>query len=406
LPERLIPDPLPNVVRLNRALEAAWRSGLLPRPRLDQDALVRAALRGRSLDALGREAAWSEPLHILTHAIESEADLNPLGQAMAHGQIVMALRTRIRAVALWRRKPEVLERRTPPPIIILGQMRSGTTRLQRLLACDNRLAHTRLFESLLPVPRRGRKLQAGAILAILQRLNPELSRIHPTSISAPDEEFGLFSPSVGSAQFEAQWRVPSFSRWWEQQPTENLYEEFKCLLQTLAWSRGEKDGRRSVIKAPQFMQDLSTVLSTFPGATLLWLRRDPAEAVASAASLVWNQMRIQSNSVDRAWVGREWLRKTRLRQERTETALAGADAPTPHIVEYQAMNRDWRSEISKVYDHIGLELTPAAERRMDMYIQAAQSHRGHRYSLAQFGLSPAQVQLAKARSSRWAARRA
>lgn len=395
MPERPVPLPLPNVVRLNSALEKAWRSGLLPRPRLASKSLIDAALRGRPLGSLGPETAWLEPLEVLTSALQSEADLNPLGKAMAHGQIVMALRTRIRALALWREKPEVIEREMRPPVIILGQMRSGTTRLQRLLACDDRLAHTRLFETFVPVPRRGRRLQAGTILTFLNRLNPELGRIHPTRVSAPEEEFGLFSPSVGSAQFEAQWRVPSFSRWWEAHPTENLYLEFKRYLQTISWSRGENADRPAVIKAPQFMQDLATVLKLFPGARLLWLQRDPAEAVASAASLVWNQMRIQSDTADPVWIGQEWLRKTRLRQVKTEAALSSASAPRPHIVEYEAMNRDWRGEIGKIYDHIGLELMPAVERRMERYIEGARFHRGHRYSLDQFGLSKAQIRFAQ-----------
>ncbi len=387
-----MPNELNNVRRLNRALEAAWRSGILPRPKLDCGSLVKASLQGRSIEFLGPEAAWSKPLELLTESLSAEAHLNPLGQTMAHGQIVMALRTRMRASALWQRRPEILERPMAPPIIILGQMRSGTTRLQRLFACDDRLGHTRLFESLLPVPRIGRKFQAGAILALLRRLNPELGRIHPTSISAPDEEFGLFSPSLGSAQFEAQWRVPSFSRWWEQQPTESLYAEFKQLLQTISWSRGEGESRRPVIKAPQFMQDLPTVLASFPGATLLWLKRDPVQAVASAASLVWNQMRIQSCSVDPFWVGQEWLRKTRLRQTRAETALTMATASAPLAVDFEAMSHDWRAEIGKIYDHIGLPLTPAVERRMHRYVDGARSHQGHRYSLNQFGLSVTQVE--------------
>jgi hypothetical protein len=55
-------------------------------------------------------------------------------------------------VSLWRAQPEIRDRPIPEPIVILGQMRSGTTRLQRLLACDDRFAHTRLYESLIPAP--------------------------------------------------------------------------------------------------------------------------------------------------------------------------------------------------------------------------------------------------------------
>ena len=383
---------LANVRRLNKALKSCWRSGLVPEPRLESEALEKAALKGRPEDAFGTHFEWRVPLQILTQALAREADLNPLGRTMAHGQMVMALRARMKAAKLWREYPEILEMPVEPPIIILGQMRSGTTRLQRLLACDDRLAHTRLFESLVPVPRFGRRVQAGAILSLLRRLNPGLGRIHPSAVTAPEEEFGLFSFSFGSAQFEAQWRIPSFSRWWEKSPTSDLYLEFRRLLQTIAWSRKARKVRRWVLKAPQFLQDLPTVLETFPGATLLRLQRDPGEVVASSSSLVWNQMRIQSDHSDPVWVGQEWLRKTRLRDEIATRSLgAGTSA---HIVQFEAMNRDWKSEMACIYQHLGLELTPEVEQRMERYVKGARSHRGHHYSLSQFGLSEGEVRSA------------
>ncbi len=239
----------------------------------------------------------------------------------------------------------------------------------------------------MPIPHPRRRLQARAILYFLRRLNPELAKIHPTAVSAPEEEFGLFSFSFGSAQFEAQWRMPTFSRYWEESSTDALYAEFRRLIQTIAWSRRPRKDLRWVIKAPQFLQDLPTVLKAFPGASLLWLKRDPAAVVASSASLVWNQMRIQSDSADPNWVGREWLRKTLLRQQVAEQAMRQDSAPIAHVVDYEAMNSDWRGEMKRVYGHLGLDLTPTVERKMSSFIRSARSHQGHRYSLAQFGLS-------------------
>ena len=310
---------------------------------------------------------------------------------MAHGQIVMLLRSRIRARKLWRRHPEILDRPLGAPVIVLGQMRSGTTRVQRLLACDPRFAHTRLYESLFPIPRRGRRLLAGALGTILNRFNPAIGRIHPSAAGAPEEEFGLYSLSFAGALFEAQWRVPGFGRWWEQADKAPLYREFAALLRTLAWARGDPPGKPLILKVPQFMQDLPALLDVFPDARLIRLHRDPAAIVASSASLVWNQMRIQSDRADKAWIGREWLRKTHLRERVAVETLAAR----PHVprldVAYDAMNRDWRAEIARVYDFLGFELTPELQRRMANYVAGAHRHLGHRYSLAEFGLEPAEI---------------
>lgn len=383
----------------NRGLDAAWRAGLLPRPILDPLAFEAAALGKRSRDSFGPAQEWRIPYRLLVRSLREEANLNPLGLAMAHGQIVGALRARIRAQDLWRLHPEILTRPIPAPVVILGPMRSGTTRLQRLLACDDRFAHTRLFESLHPVPGPGRVLKTRASLAALNLFNPALRAIHPMRPRQPDEEFGLFSLSFGSTQFEAQWRVPGFTAWWEAADTSWLYREFRALLQTIGWARGAPAERPWLLKAPQFLQDLSAFLDAFPDARLICLDRETERIVGSAASLVWHQMRIQSDSVDRAWIGREWLRKTRLRQTRAAAART-ARPDVPQIdVSCEAMDGDWQGEMTRVYAFLGLELTRTVRRRMAAYIAGARAHHGHRYGLEQFGLTREML----ARTSAWAA---
>ena len=383
-----------NVRWANRALARLWRSGLAPRPRIGAGELEATALRGEPASAFGPGEEWRAPFEILLRSLREEADLNSLGLTMAHGQVVMMLRARMRAVKLWRDHPEILERPVTAPIVILGQMRSGTTRLQRLLACDERFAFTRMYESLIPVPfgrapgtRDSRRWRARAGLALLRRLNPEIGRIHPTGPSAAEEEFGLFSFSFGSAQFEAQWRVPDFSRWWEGADTRPLYRELRTLLQTNGWYRGEAADKPWILKAPQFLQDLPALLGTFPDARLLVLERDLGTVVASTASLVWSQMRIQSDAVDKAWIGREWQRKTLLRRDRVEAALgAWPEVPRLHL-SYQAMSHDWRAEIARIYEFLGIDLKESVLDRMQTYVAGERRHLGHRYSLDEFGLT-------------------
>ena len=377
--------PLPAVTQANRALLALWRTGLAPRPSLDAESLMRAALKGGEERMFGPDNSWREPFERLLCALRDEASLNPLGLAMAHGQIVQILRARIRAVALWARHPEILTRPLAPPIVIVGPMRSGTTRVQRLLACDRRFSHTRLFESLHPIPFGrlwdSRPLRTGFALAALNRFNPAVAAIHPSRPHDPEEEFGLLSFSFGPPQFEAQWRVPSFTHWWESADKSFLYKEMLRLLQTISWTRGEPADRPWLLKAPQFMEDLPALLDTFPGARLLCLDRAIDAVVASSASLVWNQMRIQSDAADPSWIGPEWLRKTKRRNRiSAETRRARADVQQVAL-DYEAMNRDWRAEMRRVYGFLAMDLSPGLEQRMAAYLAGSRRHHGHRYSL-------------------------
>ncbi|UYY58595.1 sulfotransferase family protein [Sphingomonas sp. S2-65] len=387
--------------RVNALLEKAWSKGWLSRPVLEPDALIGAARARTGLQDLGAEPGWRERLELLLHALHEEAALTPLGKVIAYGQLVAALANRARAHTLWQRHPEILDIPIPAPIVVLGQMRSGSTRMQRLLACDPRLAHTRFFESWNPLPgaRLGRiddRMLRGWIgLRCAHWLNPEFGIIHPTGTCQPDEEIGLHNVSIFGSAFEAQWRVPSFAAAGEAMDAVPVYTEFKRLLQSIAWLRGERGDRPWILKVPQLTQDLGALLEVFPDARLVCLDRPAAALVASSASLVHSQMRMQSDAVDRDWIGREWLRKIALRQRRMRAARARADVPQVDV-DFDTMNADWAGEMQRVYRALGMALTPAVEQRMARYM-AQPAHRklgGHRYTLEAFGLSRQEVDAA------------
>lgn len=397
------PDRQPLLRLLNRGLTQSWRMGVATKPRLTAAAMIADARRRTGLDDFGPEERWRPALDLLARALVREARLNALGRTIAYGQIVGILMQRLRAHALWAEHPEILERPIEPPIIVLGHMRSGSTRLQRLLACDPRFAHTRFFESWRPVPhRRGaalddRKWRAGAALHVARMLNPRFTAIHPTTLSAPDEEIGFHAFSLCGAPFEAQWRIPSFAAHWEGADLDPVYGEFRALLQTIGWLRGEPPERPWILKVPQFMQDLPALLRVFPDARLLCLSRDPAEVIGSSASLALNQMQIQSDHVDPHWIGHEWLRKVALRERIAHATRAVATASQLDIA-FAAMNADWLREVRRVYDFLGLDLPRETETRMRAYVAAAHGHANKRpgYSLADFGLTRRDVAAALA----------
>lgn len=381
----------------NRALLRAWDKGWSAAPVLEPDALVAAARASTGLHDLGDPAVWRDRLDVLCRALADEARLSPLGRTMAWGQLTAALRDRLRAHALWARHPEIAEVPFPAPVLVLGQMRSGTTRMQRLLACDPRLRWTRFYESWCPLPATDwpiddRRWRAGAMLAAMQALNPEFSVIHPSSVNGPDEEIGLHALSFHGSVFEAQWQVPSFARYCEGADLSGVYREFRLLLQTLAWQRRDRSARPWVLKVPQLTQDLRAVLDTFPDARIVRVEREPVAVVASAASLVRNQMRTQCDTVDDRWIGREWLRKVALRRDRVAEALAVHSSVPCVSVAFDAMNRDWRGEMRTVYAMLELDLDATLEARMASYLaRAARGLDRHRYTVEEFGLSAGEV---------------
>lgn len=374
------------VATASRGLATAWARGLLAEPPLDAAALVAKAERLENEPI--QPGDWEEALRILTNDLRGVAALNPLGRAMAHGQLVGILRQRIRAKRLWRHHPEILDRPIERPIVILGQMRSGTTLTHRLLACDPRFSFTRFHQTLDPLAANSMvgRWRTAMIGSLLHRLNPQLKSVHPTSASAPEEEFGLHGFSLYGAMFEAQWHVPNFARWSEDRDLSPVYGEFHRLLQTLRWRRHDRADAIQLLKAPQFMQDLPALIDEFPDARFVMLARDPAEVVASSASLVWHQRRIQSDAADPRRIGTEWRRKTLMREERARRALAGISRANLITLEFDRLRADWRSEMRRIYEFLGLAPTHSTQARMNR-VAGVSDHRGHRYSAAQFGLA-------------------
>jgi hypothetical protein len=396
--------------RANQWLLTAWRRGWASRPSLDPALLVRKARDKTGLTELGPAELWRESLDLLTASLRGQARLNPLGRVIAHGQLVSILKNRLRLHALWRRHPDILLQPVRAPVIVVGQMRSGTTRMQRLLACDPRLAHTRFYEGWSPVPRGDarlyddRRLRSALALRAAHLINPGFAAIHPTGLHEPDEEIGWQSISLFGSAFEAQWRIPDFVARVERMDAHDVYAEFRRILQTVAWQR--RDGARLpwILKVPQFTQDLPALLATFPDARLVCVSREPEAVVGSSASLAYNQMSIQSDRADPRRIGREWLRKVALRETRMMEGLAATDRPQV-MLNYDEADADWRAAMRRVYAMLDMSLTPQVEQLMAAYVARSQrrSTRRHDYDLARFGLTAGQVRAALAAPLRQAA---
>ena len=390
----MTPPPRPGLLarsqaadRLNGWLAKAWAKGTLPPPVLTPEALWKAGSKGfdPADEVGGRSAAdvadFRDRLTRLTHALKTEAELNALGQAFAYGQITRAIRSRHGVGRVWRKRPDVAQTPLAPPIVVLGQMRSGTTRIHRLLAADPAFAATRFCDSWNPVPRRPdlRPLNAAAMLKTTGMLNPWMQSIHPTGATRADEELGWLASALGHSTYWAQWRVPSFTADSETRDPAPLYAEFDRIFRTDAAHNGNA-GQMRVLKVPQFSDHPAELLRRYPDARVIHCRRDESEVIRSAASLLANQMGMQSDTADLAEIEREVTRKVRLREARTRDALAAFDGAQTSV-SFDAMNADWKGLIAAIYRDLGLSLTAEAERCMTAEARRAEkgAHTHHRH---------------------------
>jgi hypothetical protein len=397
------PRRTPFIDLLDTTVRAGRKLGLIERAHLEKDWLLEHAVAEAGLDDFGDR--WFErPMEVLLDAVNREARLNAAGDLAAKHQFLHVLRDRLLTQMWFARHPEILSRPVPHPVVIVGPMRTGTTRLHRLLAADRRFAHLRSFETISPVPRPGfeevmagrkadfRPKLASRIMKVARLANPRTLSIHPTGPYEPEEELGLLVASMWGMKHEAQWHVPSYGRWCEGEDATQAYRHMANLLRLIGWSQQESSLRPWILKTPQHMLDLPALLKVFPDARLIFTHRDPRAVVGSAASLAWNQTIIYSDHADANTIGREWLRKTALMTERMMAARRSIPPERMIDVRYDDMDRDWQGTMARVYRFLGLEMGGAVA-GMERYINRSRKlkRRPHRYSLAEFGLSEGEV---------------
>jgi len=389
---------------LNGLLQGANKMGLA-RISLDREELLSRACRQTGLQDFGEES-FLEPMQLLIRALESEADLNPVGRFMNRMNILRLLKGRLYAQDLLRRHPEILEREIPDPVVIVGLARSGTTRLHRLLASDPNFLHLKSWESVYPVPypecftARAERKADPRITALNQGLkavlymSPQIAAVHPLGTFEVEEEIGLIQHGFSTQLFEVQAKIPSFSEWLMTHDQNAAYAYMAVLLKIVSWFRNDPVDKPWILKSPQHMQDLDALLQVFPNAKLVCPHRDPIKVVGSSCSMAWNAIVRDSASVTPQWVGQEWLTKTeRMVQKNLRVRADTAPPQNQYDVLYADITADWQQALRGVYEFLGMPFTSDARSAMQTWLDSNRQHRhgAHKYSLADFGLDAQEV---------------
>ncbi|EDL48581.1 sulfotransferase [Erythrobacter sp. SD-21] len=378
--------------RLDWLVAMVWEMGWDEKPALEPEYLWKVGSKGFSeADEVSIRsdedvADFRLRLDHLCRSLRDEARLNALGHTMAYGQITSAIRKRHALGRLWREKPELAETPIAPPLIVLGQMRSGTTRVQRLFAADPQFSGTRFCNSQYPVPESPdlRPFKAHAALAVAHRVNPWLETMHPIGATRTDEEIGWLAAALSPVAFEAQWRIPSFVRFSEAREASPIYREFARILRTDAATMGNA-ARPRVLKCPQFAEDMSALMAACPEARIVRCLRDKNSTLASSVSMVASQMAFQCRGLQFDELEEEWARKHRLREQRMQSFRSNSEATTSAIA-FADLNSDPIAALQRAYSELGYDFTAQSRGAAGAELEIAREdrHVAHRQQVESF----------------------
>jgi hypothetical protein len=357
--------------------------------------LIDQAQQATELDDFG-DQSWKEGAERLISDLNERAALTEVGSLIAGSDVVEYLSGRLRVVDWVKRNPSIAEADIRPPIVVLGQPRTGTTILFDVLAQDpaNRVPLTWEVDQPWPPPQTAtyesdpRIEEVDAKLANVDLLIPGFRAMHDMGARLGQECVRITAADFRSMIFSTQYRVPEYQRWLlHQADMASAYRYHRLFLQYL---QSAHPADRWIIKSPAHLWSLKAMFREYPDALIVQTHRDPLRVVCSLASLVDLLRRLASDDVLISEVAAEWVDDIVLGLERAIEARKNGTVPAGQAVDvlFRDFLRDPMAVVGTIYERLGIELSDEAEKAMRAFLAAnpQEKHGGHKYSFGDTGL--------------------
>lgn len=363
---------------------------------LDIDAVVARACEKAECPATEFAAGWREGLERFLSSAAHEARLNAVGTRMASQTAIGRLVAGARIGQALKQHPSLAAAPVPPPIIIAGGWRTGTTFLFRLLGSDPRLhaplpaelvAPWRHVESSVPSP----EAVTGGATNMLHTLNPEMAIVHPSGPTLPEECVLGMGADLRNWGLTSMMRLGAYAEWLGEQDFAGPYMLYRKVLQLLQ----ANDPRRFVLKAPAHTAELQHVAAVFPGATVVQIHRDIVTTITSGTSLFAVYQATYSDEVDPVDVGHRQMDQSELWFRRAHAFRTSPQRANVTLVDldYGEFIAHPVAALNTIYAAAGLEPPPDPARFVEDFNtkHPRDPQKVHRYAPEDFGLDDATI---------------
>jgi hypothetical protein len=342
---------------------------------------------------------YGDGLAVILESYARDADLTPLGSKAARVGLRSALAARLLAESAWASYPQYADVPIERPIFVTGLPRSGTTALHRLLASDPDHQGLEMWLAEMPQPRPPRETWDSnpvfqAIQAGYERHHvehPEFMGIHYIAADTIEECWQLLRQSLRSVSYECLAHLPTYSVWLREQDWTGPYRRHRRNLQIIGL---HEPGRRWVLKNPSHLFSLDAIMAVYPDALIIQTHREPRAVVGSMCSIASHATEGWSTTFRSDVIGADQLELWARGLEEFAAARARYDQAQFLDVDYAEFTADPVGTVETVYAHFGLPYSGAAAEAvvaLHAAVGKGDARPSHRYSLADFGLTPEQV---------------
>jgi len=298
------------------------------------------------------------------------------------------------------------------PVYIVGNPRSGTTFLQRLLARDERNFNSMRTWEMLLAPSITLRKAFWAFSWVDRRLGSPLHRllgmleeswqqenvVHKIALRAPEEDEYLLIHIFSSlkiwlyvAMVDEASDYTYFDTRMPEDEKERIMTFYRRCVQRHLYAHGDRDVHY-LAKNPHFSPMIDTLYDTFPDVKIIYIARNPLDMIPSYISLKEEEWQLLGNPVE-DYASRHYILDM---AEHWYTypleRLEGAPEGGYIVVNFNDLVNDAGKTVRAIYDRFGLELSADFDQVLQQTTDRARKHESeHEYSLRQMGLTREQI---------------
>ena len=298
------------------------------------------------------------------------------------------------------------------PIFIIGNPRSGTTFLQRLMASDTaNFLSMKTWEIFGSPSITSRRLIRGAVsfgrtigmpitrrIRKMEQLWKEDDRIHRFRLRAPEEDEYLFVHNFSTLKI---WSFASmedeadpyiyYDQMISQEDKNRNMSYYESCIQRHYYYHG-KPNKNYLSKNPNFSPAIDTLLDKFPDAKFIYLVRDPLEAVPSHISLKEREWQMLGSPLKKYACADFIIKSSEHWYNYPLKRLEDLPEDQAIIVRFDDLVKNAEETVLHIYQQFGFSVTKEFKSLLQCEAKQARNYQSqHLYSLSEMGINPQEM---------------
>jgi hypothetical protein len=303
--------------------------------------------------------------------------------------------------------PQLQTQKIEQPIFIVGNFRSGTTLLHRLLAKDDRFTGMKAWEIYVAPSITQRKLvhwmmkinhaignPIGKIITSFEKALKAYSYMHPTGLNKIEEDGHLFLHTFSTYNLFAFFPFPDLVRQYiyydEEVPDEQKEQDMTYYKEVLQRHIYANNGKRYISKSPTYSPKVKTLHKKFPDAKFINLVRSPLRVIPSSVSMFSNHWKTYGEPEGEYPQPAKDVMREQAKHWYIHPHQYLKNLPSDQYVKvnFRDLVNNPKEVIENIYQRFGIEVTPEYQQILVEETEKARQYTSsHTYSLGEMGLN-------------------